>query len=79
MASEHKIDLCPYCAKGRVIKRVEAIKFRRWSTKGYIHCQVIIPVGFCDQCHSFSVDPGADEIFEKAFQQEFEKQSKKSD
>jgi len=51
---------------------MERMAFRQWSDKGYLHCQVTMMVGICNDCKALSLDPGADRIFDEAFQREYE-------
>ena len=60
------------CKRGRVTKRMEEMAFRQWSDKGYLHCQVTMMVGVCNNCNAVSLAPGADRIFDEAFQREYE-------
>jgi hypothetical protein len=73
MAAENEAVICNVCKKGRVTKRREAIAFRQWSDKGYVHCRVIILIGTCENCGAKSLDPGADQIFDEAFKKEYDK------
>ena len=72
MAAEDEPVICEFCKKGRVTRRMEGMAFRQLSDKGYVHCRVMILIGTCDNCHAKSLDPGSDEIFEEAFQQEYD-------
>ena len=45
MPTKGEAVFCEFCDKGRVIKSVQEMKFRQLSTKGYIHCRVMITVG----------------------------------
>jgi hypothetical protein len=73
MAAEDEPTICAICKQGRVTKRTQEIAFREWSDKGYIHCQVTILVGSCDNCGVKSLDPGSDRIMDEAFQREYDK------
>ena len=63
--------LCEFCEK-RQFRRMERMAFRQWSDKGYLHCQVTMMVGVCNNCKAVSLAPGADRIFDEAFQREYE-------
>ncbi len=73
MAAEDVPVTCEFCKKGRVTWHTEGMIFRQWSDKGYVHCRVVILTGTCDNCHLKSLDPEADNIFDAAFQREYDK------
>ena len=73
MGGEDKPVICGFCNKGIVIWRMEPVAFRQWSDKGYVHCRVMISVGTCDNCQAKSLDPRSEEIFDAAFQREYNK------
>jgi hypothetical protein len=33
-----------------------------WSDKGYVHCEVRVIMGTCDNCGAKSLDPGSEKI-----------------
>jgi hypothetical protein len=66
-------DSCDFCRKGRVNWRVEQLSFRQSSDKGYVYCQVELPVGTCDNCGAKMLQPDSDALFDQAFQREYEK------
>ena len=73
MAGEDEPIFCDVCKKGRVTKRMEAMAFRQWSDKGYVHCRVMILIGTCEKCGAKSLDPGSEKILDEAFQREYDK------
>ena len=73
MATEDEFLVCEFCKKGPLIKRVQAMKFRQWSRKGYVHCSALIPVSVCDFCGARSFEPETDRILDEAFQRECDK------
>jgi len=73
MITEDEFFTCEFCKKGPLIKRVEAMKFRQWSVKGYVHCSALIPVSVCDFCGALSFEPETDRILDEAFQRECNK------
>jgi hypothetical protein len=72
MANE-EAEVCDFCRKGHVAWRMEPMAFRQWSDKGYVHCRVTLPVGTCDHCQGKSLGPDSDQIFDAAFQREYDK------
>ena len=75
MTAEDESMICVFCKKGRLTKRMERVAFRQSSDKGYVHCRVAILMGTCDSCHTKSSGPEAEEIFNQAFQREYDKLS----
>lgn len=73
MPDEAQATVCEGCRRGQVIKRREETAFRQRSDIGFIHCRVAVLIGVCDVCDARWVDPGADKIFDEAFQQEYER------
>jgi hypothetical protein len=73
MAAEDEPVVCEICKKGHVAKRTEALAFRQWSDKGYVHCQVRVFMGTCDNCGAKSLDAGSEKILDEAFQREYDK------
>jgi hypothetical protein len=73
MAAEDEPVRCEICKKGHVTKRREKLAFRQWSDKGYVHCQVRVFMGTCNNCGAKSLDPGSEKILDEAFQQEYDK------
>jgi hypothetical protein len=72
MATENKSMVCDFCKKGGLTKSVEQLKFRQSSNKGYVHCRVRMPVCVCDFCGARSLEWGADQILNQAFQREYD-------
>jgi hypothetical protein len=64
---------CDFCKDGRLSWRIEEMKFRQWSDKGYVHCRVVIPVGTCDKCQAKSLSLDCDQKFDEAFRREYDK------
>jgi hypothetical protein len=73
MAADEEAVICEICKKGHVTKRAEALAFRQWSDKGYVHCQVRVFMGTCNNCGAKSLDPGSEKILDGAFQREYDK------
>lgn len=71
--SNNDIPICAICQKGLVTMNMEEMAFREWSNKGYVHCQVTILIGTCDNCQAKSLGPNSDPIFDAAFQREYDK------
>ena len=55
-----------FCKRGRVVTRNEELTFHQWTYRGYIRCQVTIPIGVCDQCEAKTWDEAVDAIIEEA-------------
>jgi hypothetical protein len=73
MAAEDEPVICEICKKGHVVKRAEQLAFRQWSDKGYVHCQVKVVMGTCNNCGARSLAPGSEKILDRAFQREYDK------
>ena len=73
MAVEDEPVICEICKQRRVTKRMEEMAFRQWSDKGYVHCQVRVFMGTCNNCGAKSLDPGSEKILDEAFQREYDK------
>jgi hypothetical protein len=66
-------DTCDFCRKGRIDWRVEEMRFRQWSDKGYVRCRVALSMGTCDNCGAKTLEPESNEIFDAAFRREYDK------
>lgn len=73
MAAEDEPVVCEICKKGHVVKRAEELAFRQRSDKGYVHCQVRVFMGTCNNCGAKSLAPGSEKILDGAFQREYDK------
>jgi hypothetical protein len=73
MAAEDEPVVCEICKKGHMAKRAEELAFRQWSDKGYVHCQVRVFMGTCNNCGAKSLAPGSEKILDGAFQREYDK------
>jgi len=71
MPSEDKMSSCDFCGKGRIVKRKQNISFRQMSDWGPILCQAAVAVSVCNHCGASSLEPGADKIFDEAFQRQY--------
>jgi hypothetical protein len=49
-----------------VVKQNERMRFHQWTGRGYVLCEVTIPVGVCDRCGMKSWDEAAEAIIEQA-------------
>ncbi len=63
---------CAFC-HGHVKNQLQRMKFRQWSDKGYLRCEVMIPVYVCDICDMQMLDDTAERVMDKAFQREYGK------
>jgi hypothetical protein len=73
MVAEEEPVTCEICRKGLVLKRMEAMAFRQSSDKGYVRCEVTVPIGTCEACGAKSLDPGSTKLLDEAFQREYAK------
>jgi hypothetical protein len=73
MTADNGAVRCNFCEKGHLTWRLEEMAFRQSSDKGDVHCRVALSVGTCGNCGSKTVEPGADRIFDAAFQREYDK------
>lgn len=64
---------CDFCKRGRVVTRSERLTFHQWTDRGYIRCQVTIPIGVCDHCGAKTWDEAAEAIIEEAARREQDK------
>ena len=65
--------ICDLCKGGRVSSSVKELTLRQWSDKGYVHFHVTIAVRICGSCGAESFGPGAEQILDEAFRQEYDK------
>jgi hypothetical protein len=75
MIDKADTDRCECCEQGKVIKRNEVLGFRQWTSRGYVSCNVQIPVWTCDRCGAKSWDEAAEGLIEQAVRQEHGKPS----
>jgi len=73
MADDGDTIICDFCKQGKVALKLEETTFRQWSDRGYLHCRVEILMGTCDACGCKSLGPGSEQIFDAAFQKEYDK------
>ena len=62
---------CAFCRKGHIFTRNQQIAFRQWTDRGYVHCQVEVPVGVCDHCSSEHWNQEAEAIIDDAVRREY--------
>ena len=70
MSESRGADICDFCKRGRVVTRNENLTFHQWTYRGYIRCQVTIPIGVCDNCEAKTWDEAAEAIIEEAARRE---------
>ncbi|HEY7248607.1 MAG TPA: hypothetical protein VH678_32485 [Xanthobacteraceae bacterium] len=63
---------CAFC-HGQVSKQSQRMKFRQWSDKGYVQCEVMIAVHVCSGCGMQMLDDTADRVMDEAFRREYRK------
>ncbi len=73
MADDSDTIICDFCKQGKVALKLEEMTFRQWSDRGYVHCRVEILMGTCDACGSKSLGPGSEQVFDAAFQKEYDR------
>ena len=71
MTAKSEPTVCDFCKKAHVSQRAREVAFRQWSDQGFVHCQVTLMMGVCDHCQASTPAPGADKIFDDAFQREY--------
>jgi hypothetical protein len=71
--SNYDLRKCDFCRRGRVMIRRQNIAFRQWTDKGYICCEVSIPIGICQRCGAKTWDEAADAIIADAVRQQYDK------
>ena len=75
MSDGSTAEICELCQRGHVIKRSELMRFHQWTDRGYVFCEVTIPVGICDQCGMKSWNEAAEAVIEQAVRQAYERLS----
>ena len=75
MTDNADTDRCDFCEQGKVIRRDEKLSFYQWTSRGYVFCKVLIPVGTCNRCGAKSWDDAAEAIIERAVREEYDKLS----
>jgi hypothetical protein len=73
MPAKGEVIVCDFCRQKQVTWKIEAMAFRQWSDKGYVHCRVQLSVGTCQSCGSKSLEPESDQILDAAFQEAYRK------
>jgi hypothetical protein len=68
-----RVNLCDFCKQGQVITRNEKISFHQKTNRGYVFCEVVVPVGNCDRCGAKTWDEAAEAIIEDAVRRASEK------
>jgi hypothetical protein len=66
MSEESSDDVCELCHRGHAVKQRERMRFHQWTDRGYVLCEVTIPVGICGRCGMKSWDEAAEAIIEQA-------------
>ncbi len=64
---------CDFCRNGQVTRRNQEVAFRQWTDRGYVFCQVEIPIGICDRCGSKHWNEDAEALIEQAVRYEYDK------
>jgi hypothetical protein len=70
---DNDVRSCDFCKRGRVITRQEDIAFHQWTDKGYVFCEVSIPIGVCEQCGAKNWNEAADAIINDAVRQQYDR------
>jgi hypothetical protein len=65
---------CFSCGKGRLSTAQETVAFRQWTDRGYVHCQVMVPVTSCPHCGQRTYDDGAAAIMDEAVRRAYAEQ-----
>jgi hypothetical protein len=73
MTAGAETNLCDFCKTGTVVTTREAITFYQWTSRGYVRCNVIVPVGICSRCRAKSLSETAEADIEEAVRREIEK------
>lgn len=73
MPGNSETGVCDICNRGIVVRTMQEIAFRQWTSKGYITCQVIIPVAVCPECGARNWDEAAETLIEEAVKREVDK------
>jgi hypothetical protein len=73
VATNDNSVVCDLCKRGQLSSFRKELKVRQWSDKGYLHVCVTVAVCICNFCGTTSFGPGADQILDEAFRQEYEK------
>jgi len=73
MPTTNGADVCDVCGRGIVVRTMQEIAFRQWTSKGYVSCRVTIPVGICGHCGARNWDEAAESVMENAVKDEMDK------
>ena len=76
MPESHNEQRCLFCKIGNVAKGDQNIVFKQSTDKGYIVCNVAIPVDTCDHCGMKTWDYNAEAVVAEAVRQNYENLSK---
>ena len=66
-------EVCVFCNRGKLLERNRQFGFRQWTDKGYVSCQVTVPVRVCMQCGCESFTDLAELMVEDAVRQQYAK------
>jgi hypothetical protein len=73
MPGNSEAGVCDICNRGIVVREMQEIAFRQWTSKGYISCRVTIPVTLCPECGARNWDETAEALIEEAVNRELGK------
>jgi hypothetical protein len=73
MANGNQIQHCDSCKTGLVNRTLQQIAFHQWTDKGYVFCRAVVPMSVCNNCGAKSWDEEAEQIIERAVQDEYDK------
>jgi hypothetical protein len=65
-------DLCEICKRGKVVSCEEKLSFQQKTRKGYVFCEVIVPMRTCDTCGTKSWDETAEAMIEQAVRKAYD-------
>lgn len=73
MSNTTDADVCDVCHRGIVVRTMQEIAFHQWTSKGYVFCQVTVPMAICAECGAKNWDEAAEAIIDEAVEREANK------
>jgi hypothetical protein len=73
MGCDGGATICDFCGQREISLRDEDLAFHQWTNRGYVFCNVRIPMRTCDGCGSRNWGEEAEAIIEEAVIKEYNK------
>jgi len=71
MTSQDDSEVCPFCKRGSMVGEDRQLAFRQKTDKGYVFCQLTIPMNVCTHCGFIEWDDAAEAAIECAIRRQY--------